>query len=81
MRANEALRARSQAKYVQQEQVVFEALCEMWPQPKRRQALRLVAMMSIGAMRIAIDTWSQEGGKRPMAAYLRQAFASLETEM
>jgi AcrR family transcriptional regulator len=81
MRASETLRARSQAKYVQQEQVVFEALCEMWPQPKGRQALRLVAMISIGAMRIAIDAWSQEGGKRPMAAYLRQAFANLKTEM
>ena len=58
MRSNEALRLRNQAKYVQQEQVVFEALCEMWPQRKRRKALRLVAMMSIGAMRLAIDNWS-----------------------
>lgn len=80
MRSNEALRLRNQAKYVQQEQVVFEALCELWPQRKRRKALRLVAMMSIGAMRLAIDNWSQEGGKRPVATYLREAFADLKAE-
>jgi hypothetical protein len=81
LRSNETVRARNQAKYVQQEQVVFETLCEMWPQPKRRPALRLVAMMAIGALRIAIDTWSQEGGKRPMALYVRQAFANLKSEL
>jgi AcrR family transcriptional regulator len=80
LRANETLRARSQTKYVQQEQVVFEALCELWPQPKRRQALRTVAMMSIGAVRLAMDTWSQEGGKRPVAAHLREAFANLKAQ-
>jgi AcrR family transcriptional regulator len=80
MRSNEALQARNQSKYVQQEQVVFEALCELWPQPKRRNALRLVAMMSIGAMRLAIDSWSQENGKRPIAKYLREAFDNLKAE-
>lgn len=81
MRSNETLRTRHQTKYVQQEQVVFEALCEMWPLPKRRKALRIVAMMSIGAMRLAIDAWSQEGGKRPVAAYLREAFANLKAQI
>lgn len=81
MRSNETLRARHQTKYVQQEQVVFEALCEMWPLPKRRKALRIVAMMSIGAMRLAIDAWSQEGGKRPVAAYLLEAFANLKAQI
>jgi hypothetical protein len=31
LRSTEQLRASKQAKYVQQEQVVFETLCELWP--------------------------------------------------
>ena len=81
MRASETLRARKQASYVQQEQAVFEALCELWPQKKRREALRLVAMVSIGAMRLAIETWGQQNGKRPLAKYLQDAFADLKAEI
>ena len=80
IRSNETLRAREATKYAQQEQAVFEALCEMWPQPKRRQALRIVAMMSIGAFRLAIDNWSKDEGRRPFAAYLRDCFASIKAE-
>jgi AcrR family transcriptional regulator len=81
MRSNESLRARNQAKYVEKEQAVFEALCQMWPQPKRQPALRAVAMMSIGAFRLAIDNWSRDEGKRPAAAYLKEAFANLKSEI
>jgi AcrR family transcriptional regulator len=80
IRSNETLRAREATKYAQQEQAVFEALCAMWPQPKRRQALRVVAMISIGAFRLAIDRWSQDEGKRPFAAYLRDCFANIAAE-
>lgn len=80
IRSNETLRAREATKYAQQEQAVFEALCAMWPQPKRRQALRVVAMISIGAFRLAIDRWSQDEGKRPFDAYLRDCFANIEAE-
>ena len=81
LRSTEALRASKQAKYVQQERALFEALCELWPQPKRRDALRLVAMVSIGAMRLALETWSEEGGKRPLAKYVRDAFTNLKAEI
>lgn len=78
MRSNETLLARKLANYARQEQAIFDSLCALFPQPKRRKALRLVAMMSIGAMRVAIDNWSQDGGKRPMPKYLREAFAGLK---
>jgi len=81
MRANEALRARKQANYLQQEQAVFDALCELWPGKKRQPALRLVAMASIGAMRIAVEEWSQHDGKRPLAKFVREAFANLKAEI
>jgi AcrR family transcriptional regulator len=81
LRSTEQLRASKQAKYVQQEQVLFEALCEHWPQPKRRRALRVVAMVSIGALRLAIDAWAEEGGRQPVTKYLKEAFASLKVEL
>jgi AcrR family transcriptional regulator len=80
MRSNENLRARDHIKYAKQEQAVFEALCEMWPQAKRRLALRTVAMISIGAFRLAVDNWSRDKGKRPVASYLRECFAHLKVE-
>jgi AcrR family transcriptional regulator len=81
MCANESLRIRHQAKYVEKEQAVFDALCQMWPQPKRQPALRIVAMLSIGALRLAIDNWNRDQGKRPIAIYLKEAFADLKSEI
>ena len=81
MRSTEALRTRKQAVFVEMEQTVFAALCELWPQPKRRDSLRMVAMVSIGAMRLAIESWRQENGKRSLAKYLRESFATLKAEM
>jgi AcrR family transcriptional regulator len=81
MCSNETLRIRQQAKYLEQEEAVFEALCRMWPQPKRRPALRMVAMMAIGALRLAIDNWSRDQGKRPISIYLKEAFADLKSEL
>lgn len=79
MCSNETLRLRQQAKYVEQEHAVFEALCQMWPQPKRQPALRIVAMMSVGALRLAIDNWNRDQGKRPLATCLKEAFANLKS--
>jgi AcrR family transcriptional regulator len=55
LQSTEALRARKQAIFVQMEETVFAALCELWPEPERRTALRLVAMVSIGLMRVAME--------------------------
>ena len=77
LRSTEQLRASTQAKYLHMEQAVFEALCELWPQPERRKALRMVAMVSVGAMRVGIDTWADEGGQRPVVEYLREMFESI----
>ena len=72
-----ALRARMQAAYVETEQSVFEALCELWPEANKA-SLRIAAMVSIGAMRVAKEAWRLDGGKQPMAKYLRESFATLE---
>lgn len=82
MRSSDALLARKQAFYAQQEVVVFDALCEVWRQPERRAALRIVAMVSIGAMRLALQSWREQAGPRkPAARFLREAFDTLKTEI
>ena len=81
LRSTEALRARKQAVYVDMEQALLGAMCELWPEPKRRASLRIVAMVSIGAMRLAMEFWRQENGKRPLANYLRESFATLKAEI
>lgn len=81
MRSTEALKARKQANYIRQEQALFAALTEKWPEPGRRSALRIVAMMGIGAMRVAAEQWSADEGKRPLEHYVRKAFANLRIEL
>src|SRR5580692_3253851 len=70
MRSTEALRARKQAIFIEMEEALFAAMRELWPQPQRRTTLRMVAMVSIGAMRLAVEDWRYAGGKRSLADYL-----------
>lgn len=81
MRSSEAIQARKQASYVQQEKALFAALRERWPDPQREAGLRLVAMLAIGAMRLASDAFNREGGRRPMVELLHEAFDALEAEI
>jgi AcrR family transcriptional regulator len=81
MRASETLMARKQADYAVQEAALYAALCEVWRQPQRRPALRIVAMVSIGAMRLALEAWSSQNGKRPVAKVLEEVFATLKKEI
>src|SRR3984893_3079574 len=81
LRSTEALRARKQAIFIEMEQALLGAMCELWPEPKRRASLQIVAMVSIGAMRLAMETWRQENGKRSLAKYLRESFATLKAEI
>jgi AcrR family transcriptional regulator len=77
MESTEALRARKEAVFVETEQILFEAMCELWPSPGRRDGLRLVAMVAMGTLRLALDKWKQNDAAHPLAYYLRQAFTLL----
>ncbi|KAF1717179.1 TetR/AcrR family transcriptional regulator [Pseudoxanthomonas wuyuanensis] len=80
MLSSESLLARKQTFYARQEQALFNAMCEVWRQPERRRALRMVAMVSIGAMRVALQAWREQTGQRKSAAkFLRDAFDSLKS--
>ena len=78
MRASETLMSRKQAACAAQEEALYATLCEVWRRPQRRPALRIVAMVSIGAMRLAIEAWGHQSGKRPAAKFLEEAFANLK---
>jgi len=82
MLSSESLLARKQAFYAKQEQALFVALREVWRQPERQTALRMVAMVSIGAMRLALQAWREQTGKRkPAGQFLHDTFESLRAEL
>ncbi|CAE6722718.1 TetR/AcrR family transcriptional regulator [Paraburkholderia nemoris] len=80
IRSNDQLHAANQAKYLQMEEAAFEALCQLWPDPAQRSRLQIVAMVSLGAFRVALDEWTDTGGKQPFAERLAQAFSDLRTD-
>jgi AcrR family transcriptional regulator len=77
MESTPALRARKEAVFVDTEQILLEAMCELWPSPGRRDGLRLVAMVAMGTLRLALDKWKQNDAAHPLAYYIRQGFALL----
>jgi AcrR family transcriptional regulator len=77
MQSTEALRARKEAVFIETEQILLEAMCELWPSPGRRDGLRLVAMVAMGTLRLALDKWKQNDAAHPLAYYLRQGFTLL----
>lgn len=82
MRSSESLLARKQVRSLEQEQMLFDTLCEVWRQPERRPALRMVAVVATGAMRIALQAWREQTGKRkPVADFLQDAFDGLKAEL
>jgi AcrR family transcriptional regulator len=77
MQSTDALRARKEAVFVETEQILLEAMCELWPSPEQRDGLRLVAMVAMGTLRLALDKWKQNDAARPLAYYIRQSFSLL----
>jgi AcrR family transcriptional regulator len=81
MRGNEVLRVRGAGGYQRLEQALYEGLCELWPGPKRRDRLRIVAMASIAVLRFATDKWFQQDCKPSLEQDIREAFEHLKAEI
>lgn len=81
IQSSKQLQASNQVKYLRLEQAAFDALCELWPQPERRDALRVVAMASVGALRLGMESWARDGGSKPLVHHLRDAFGNLRSEL
>jgi AcrR family transcriptional regulator len=78
LRSTETLRLRKEALLVQMEDVLAEAMYELWPDESRRPALRLAAMMAIGSLRFAKENWRQEDAAYPLTHYIDEAFDLLD---
>jgi AcrR family transcriptional regulator len=74
LRSIETLRLRKDALFVQLEDVLADAMYELWPDPARKPALRLDAMMAMGTLRFAKQNWRLENGAHPLAFYINEAF-------
>ncbi len=81
MRRNAAVQATKQASYAQHEQKLSAALRDRWPDPARETALRLIAVLAVGALRLSMEEWAKHGGQRAIGELLQEAFAALRTEV
>ncbi len=80
MRSTEALRAQRQANYEMREGALALILAERWPDHPSPYALQMVALIAIGALRVAADRWNQSAGKEGVAVHFEAAFESLLSE-
>jgi len=81
MRSSDAVMARKQASYVEHENTLFEALRERWPEREKESALRLVALLGVGAVRLSTERLHLEDGARSLIDLLREAFETLRAEI
>ena len=56
------------------EELLAEAMYEMWPDRSKRPALRMAAMMAIGTLRFAKDNWRENDAAHPLTHYIDEAF-------
>jgi AcrR family transcriptional regulator len=78
LQSTESLKNRKQILYVEMEQGAYEALCLLYPGKKDRPHLRTIAMVSIGALRLALDRWRNGKAKRRAAEHVEHEFLELE---
>jgi len=75
---NAALSDHKNAIMLQLEAQMFNALSELWPEPALSLDLRRLAMAVIGAMRIGMERWRDEGARLPVAHYVCDEFVHLD---
>lgn len=76
-RDNPALRARDQLKYEKLEQALAEGLTQRSGRNSDRLKARLVAMISIGAMRVGGESWIGEGAREKPEAFVKRTFDAI----
>ena len=68
MSSSEALRGAKHFSFAEREKLLFEVLCEVWRQPERKFALRLMAMSAVGSLRVAVEMWELLSNRGPSSA-------------
>ncbi|MBS9477802.1 TetR/AcrR family transcriptional regulator [Ancylobacter radicis] len=78
LHGTDELNTRRILRHMQLEAAIFEALCQRWPSPGQHPRLRFVAMMAIGALRLALDAWIGQDGTSSLVSCVEEAFDTLE---
>jgi AcrR family transcriptional regulator len=76
MQSTETLKAKKERHFEHQTECLFATLSTLWPDTPRSE-LKIVAMVSIGCLKIGVGTWMEEGGARPVTECLDEAFTAL----
>ncbi|SHL97539.1 TetR/AcrR family transcriptional regulator [Roseibium suaedae] len=80
IRSSEYLLAMNQSKYLKLEQTAFEALRELWPDKSRMNAMRIVAMVSVGILRLSLENWAEGQEGKSLETYLKEEFEEMRKE-
>ncbi len=78
LRSTETLRLRKDALHIQMEDVLADAMCELWPDAARRPGLRLAAIIAMGTLRFAKENWRQADAAHPLTHYIDEGFDLLQ---
>jgi AcrR family transcriptional regulator len=78
MRSTPTLRARKQVHFEQQERALAKTLIDLWPD-RDPAALKATAMLALGSLRLAIESWLAGAGEGPIEPHLDRAFAAAES--
>lgn len=78
MRSSPTLKARKQMHYEEQERALAETMIECWPSLPQWQ-LKATAMMTMGALRLAVESWLAGAGEGPIEPHLEKSFSALKT--
>jgi AcrR family transcriptional regulator len=75
MRSSEAVLARKRANYILSEEVLFDAMQGRWPEPAMREELRLAANMVVSVVRLSLEQFNREEGKRSLVEVMNDEFS------
>ena len=80
MRSTPTLKAKKERHFEDQMQELYRLLLELYPEQGREKGLQIVAMVSIGCLKISVEAWLAGKGERSIIECLDEAFAALKTE-
>lgn len=75
MRSSEAVLARKRANYILYEETLFQAMELRWPDPTMREELRLAANMIVSIVRLSLERFNREEGRRSLSDLMHDEFA------
>jgi AcrR family transcriptional regulator len=81
MRSTPTLKAKKERHFERMAQEMYRLLLELYPERAEGRGLQIVAMVSVGCLKIGVETWLGEKGIRPIIACIDEAFAALKTEL